>query len=137
MSPSPRLLHPVPIVIEQIDYASSLYDQDAREPIQQAARKIEVTLPGQASYGSSRELSYSQGGRREDERGYVLFRQRDLDARSITLQTNDRIKKIGQSVQDGYITRIEPKGHYPGQAGATLVRAWFSDRAPAKQRRSA
>lgn len=134
--PTPNLIHPVVVEIAQSDTSSTLYDDEAREPIGQVARSTAVELPGQVSYGSSRELSYELGGRRENERGYVLFRQVDLDAKSVTLQPNDRITKIGQVEHDSYITRLEPKGHYPDQAGATLVRAYFADRAPSKQRRA-
>lgn len=137
MASYPNLLHPVTVTIAQFDSDSTVYDDEAREPVQQAARSTEVELPGQVSYGSSRELSYELGGRRENERGYVLFRQVDLDAKSVTLQPNDRITKIGQVVQDAYITRLEPKGHYSGFAGHTLVKAHFADREPSKQRRSA
>jgi len=130
----PNLLHPVPIQVSQLDTASSLYDDEAREPIQQATRSTVVTIPGQVKYGSSREASFHLGGLRENERGYVLFRQVDLDALSVTLKINDRIVKIGQIVQSADISRIEPVGHYPDQNGATMVRAYFSDRLPSKQR---
>lgn len=130
----PRLLHPVPVLIEQISHDESLYDDEAREPIQQATRSSVVTIPGQVKYGSSREASFHLGGLRENERGYVLFRQVDLDAQSVTLKINDRIVKIGQITQSADITRIEPMGHYPDQNGASLIRVYFSDRAPSKQR---
>lgn len=132
----PRLIHPVDVVIEQIDDADTAWDEDAREPVFQAARSAAVTLKGQASYGSSKDLSFEQAGRRENESGYVLFRTRDLEAASVTLRPNDRITKIGDVDHDAYITRLEPKGHYPGY-NSTLVKAHFADRAPSKQVRSA
>lgn len=133
MSKYPDLLHPVTIELEQIDRAATRYDDDAREPIQQAARATVVELPGQVKYGSSKDESYHAGGRREGERGYVLFRQRDLDSASVTLAVDDRIKKVGNVDHDSYITRLEPTGHYPAY-GNTLVKAHFADRQPSKQR---
>jgi len=130
----PNLLHPIPIQVSQLDTSGTLYDDEAREPIQQATRSSVVTIPGQVKYGSSREASFHLGGLRENERGYVLFRQVDLDAQSVTLKINDRIVKIGQITQSADITRIEPMGHYPDQNGASLIRVYFSDRAPSKQR---
>lgn len=132
--PYPRLLHPVPVLIEQIDTGATVYDEDAREPVQQAARKVVVTVPGQASYGSAASLTPGAGGIREDEDGYVTFRQRDLDARSVALAVNDRFTSIGGVGHDAYVTRLQPMGHYP-EFGNTLVRAYFADRQPAKHRR--
>jgi hypothetical protein len=135
--PYPRLIHPVPVQIEQIDHGATVYDDDAREPVQQAARKAVVTLPGQASYGSRADLRYSAGGPQEGEDGFITFRMLDLQARSVTLQVNDRILKVGAVNHDAYITRIQPMGHYP-EFNSSLVRAYFADRQPAKhQRRTA
>lgn len=130
----PNLIHPVPIQLSQLDTSDTLYDDEAREPIQQATHSSVVTLPGQVKYGSSREASFHLGGLRENERGYVLFRQVDLDAQSVTLKINDRIVKIGQIDQNADIVRLEPTGHYPDQNGAALLKVYFSDRAPSKQR---
>lgn len=127
----PRLLHPVNVQIEQINYSETIYDEDAREAIQQAARNSTVTIPGQVKYGSSKEQSYNTGGVQENERGYVLFRQRDLDGASVTIALNDRITQIGNIPHDSYISRIEPMGHYSA-FGHTLLKCYFADRQPAK-----
>jgi len=132
----PRLLHPVTVLIEQISTTTTAYDPDTREPIQQAARAASISLKCQVKYGASKETSYESGGIREGERGYALFRQRDLDNASVTLAPNDRITKIGRVEHDVYITRLEPLGHYPGYAN-TLVKAYFADRQPSKHRRTA
>lgn len=129
--PYPRLLHPVNVQIEQINYSETIYDEDAREAIQQAARNNSVTLSGQVKYGSSKEQSYNTGGVQENERGYVLFRQRDLDGASVTIAPNDRITSIGNISHDSYISRIEPMGHYSA-FGHTLLKCYFADRQPAK-----
>lgn len=137
MARYPRLLHPVDVRIEQIDTASTVYDEDAREPIQQAARATVVTVKGQAKYGTAQEAEYEAGGLRQGERGYVLFREKDLSAASLTLNINDRFTKIGRVDHDVYISRLEPLGHYGRHGGNTLVKAYFADRQPSKHRRTA
>lgn len=133
MSMYPRLLHPVLVTLEQSSISNTLYDEDAREPMQQSAYSTPVTIQGQVQYGSSREQSFRFGGIREEESGYVLFRKLDLDGNSITLKINDRITNIGNIEHDCYITRLEPLGHYSA-FGNTMVKAYFSDRQPGKHR---
>jgi len=132
----PKLIHPVDVVLEQVDDGETAWDDQAREPVFQAAHSAAVTLKGQASYGSSADLSFERAGRRENESGYVLFRTADLEAAGVALRPNDRITKVGNVDHDVYITRLEPKGHYP-KFGHTLVKAYFADRKPEKQRRTA
>jgi len=132
---NPRLLHPVDIILEQLDIASTYYDDDARESIQQVARKTSVTIKGQANWGAQMELSPTKTGAREGSRGYVLFRKVDLDAAGISLKDNDRFKKIGDIDTDVYVSRLEWLGHYPGHGGPTLVKAYFEDLRPAQQTR--
>lgn len=131
----PRLIHPVPVVIEQIDRASTLYDSDAREAVTQAARDAGITIPGQVKWGTQFGLEPTKTGPREDASGYVLFRRIDLDAASVTLQINDNIKKLGDVDADLYISRLEWIAHYPSAGGPTMVKAHFVDRQPAKQTR--
>lgn len=131
----PNLLHPVPISVEKIDRASTYYDPDAREPIMQAARKTIVVVPGQVNWGTQKGLEPQKAGPREGATGYVLFRHTDLTAAGLTLEDNDRFAKLGNVETDVYIDRLEHEGHYPDQGGPTLVKAYFSDRAPAKQTR--
>lgn len=134
MARYPRLLHSVPVQIEQADRSATVYDEDAREPVGQVAVSAVVTINGQVKYGSSKQLDYQSGaGVQENEKGYVLFRQRDLDNASITLRLSDRIVKIGVVDHDAYISRLEPTAHYAEFGGNTLVKAYFADRQPSKQ----
>jgi len=136
----PNLIHPVPIVIEQIDKTrqednagqGSWFDDDFREPIQQAAHKAIVTCVGQPRWGDAQKLGASRTGPESEARGYVLFRYVDLEAQNITLQQNDRLLKIGKLDTNVYIISLRPEGHYSDQGGATLVKAFFKDRQPAK-----
>jgi len=131
----PNLLHPVPCVIEKINREDTKMDEDAREPIQQAARDTAVTVPGQVNWGTQKGLEPQKAGPREGATGYVLFRHVDLVAAGIALEDNDRFAKLGNVETDVYVDRLEHEGHYPDQSGPTLVKAYFSDRQPAKQTR--
>lgn len=129
--PYPNLLHPVDVVLEQADLSNTVMDVDGMEPVQQVSRVDPITLKGQVKYGVSKETGLEAGGATENERGYVLFRQKDLNEAFVVLQINDRITQIGVVLHDSYITRLEPCGHYPAY-GNTLVKAYFADRQPAK-----
>jgi len=128
----PNLLHAVPVELVQIDTASTLWDEDAREAVQQASRSTPITLQGQVKWGAVEEVEMERQGVAEGADGYVLFRKIDLDALGIVLAPNDRFTKIGHIETDVYILKLQPMGHYPDQGGHTLVRAWFEDRTPAK-----
>lgn len=131
----PNLIQRIPIQIEQIDLGGTFMDPDAREPVQQATRTTTVTVDGQPRWSSQKAKGHEPGGRTESSTGYVLFRLFDLSAVGITLEINDRIKKIGGLDTDVFIERLEFTGHYEDQNGATLVKAHFEDRQPSKQRR--
>jgi len=131
--PTPNLIHPVPITIQQLSKGDTLYDDDFREPIQQSVRTVSKVISGQVRWATSDDLSMTNSGPREGEAGYVLFRYRDLAAASVTLQQNDRFTKIGNEIVDVYVTRTQPLGHYPSAGGATLVKAFFTDRQPSRQ----
>lgn len=133
--PLPNLIHPINCTVQHIDRAATHYDADAREPIQHAKRTTTFVLPGQPKWGSEAQLGVSRGGATEDSAGYVLFRQTDLDAAALALEVGDRVTLQGYRSAEVYVTRIQPMGHYPDQNGASLVRAWFTDRRPAKTRR--
>lgn len=131
----PRLLHPVPVTIEQIDRGETLYDEDAREPIQQAARKVSKTIPGQVKWFSQFDDKPTRAGTIENASGYVLFRQVDLTAYAVELATEDRFSRIGTRDTDVYVVSLRPVGHYPDQGGHTMIKAFFKDRQPSKQTR--
>lgn len=133
--PTPNLIHPVPVTIEQIDKPATLYDEDAREPIQFAARATSKTIAGQVKWGSQFDETTTRVGTVEGASGYVLFRQIDLTAAGVELQLEDRFSRIGTRDTDVYITRLRPVGHYPDHSGHTMIKAFFDDRQPSKQTR--
>ncbi len=132
--PLPNLIHPIAITIEQISKSTTIYDTQAREPVQQASRKTAVVVAGQPKWNIGTDFEMTELGAIINAQGYVLFRVTDLASKNVEISIGDRITRIGRDPQDVYIVRLQPMGHYTDQDGASLVRAWFSDRNPSKER---
>lgn len=130
----PNLLHPVPILLQRLDRGATVYDHDARTPVQTSRRLADVSVPGQVKWFSIEELQAAAGGATEQAKGYVVFRYIDLTARAASVAMGDRIQFTGNAAQEVYVTRLEPFAHYPDQGGPSMVKAWFTDRKPAKER---
>ena len=129
--PLPNLIHPVRVSIQKMDKSATTFDADAREPVRSAPRAATITLNAQVSLRST-ERSPDLGGLvSENVGGYLLFRVVDLTAKSYTPSIGDKIVSIGHRSVELYILQSEDLGHYPGQMGATLVKAYFEDRRPA------
>jgi hypothetical protein len=126
--PIPNLLHPVKITLQRRNVTDTLYDEDMREPIGQTSYYAEETLMGQVSWENKDNVYVDEKGTQLKAIGYVLFRYVDLESKGITLKYQDRIKKIGRHEEELYIINTKPIGHYPDQDGATLIRAYFTDR---------
>lgn len=130
--PVPNLLHPVPVIIEQRDVVGTFQDDDYREPVKQAARLVKKTAPGQVMWASEQRIDPSEVGIEEKSAGYVVFRFIDLEALGIVLEQNDRFTKLGLLDTDLYVVKMMPFAHWPDIGGATLVKAFFKDRTPAR-----
>jgi hypothetical protein len=130
--PIPNLIHPIDVKLEQIDKASTFYDEDAREEIQIVNRASTVTLKGQVKWDFEMSLSAHKGGAGEDASGYVLFRFVDLDALSIEIKRGDRFVEFGGREANVYVIRTQPTATYDDVNGATLLKAFFSDRQPSE-----
>ena len=138
--PLPRLIHPVPTDVRQIDKTETIYDEGYREPVQQAERGVTKTVPGQWKWGSDKELRPGKSGPEEESDGYVLFRLIDLEGQGINpLQIQDQIVGYGggrgRVNLDVYIISLRYIGHYSDQAGPSMVKAFFKDRQPSRQTR--
>ena len=134
----PRLLHPVPVEIEQLVRSAAPMDDDYAEPIQQATRGPRIVALGQVKWSMDERLRASLIGAEQESEGYILFRRVDLRALGIAeLKQNDRFVSIGAGPNarpvDLYITGLRFEGHYPDQGGPALVKAFFRDRNPSKQ----
>lgn len=138
--PTPRLIHPIPVFIRQIQRSLTVQDDDAREPVGQARRKQKpIKLMGQIRrFDPTDNPMATSGGVTEHTTGYVLFRTLDLKSRRLVLQRGDRIVQIGEGrlaeETDLYIVQKPLRGHYPEHQGATIQKFFFSDRKPSRQR---
>lgn len=130
--PLPNLIHPVNIIVDRLDVSSTVMDDDFREPVSQGARIASVTVPGQVRWGKAEGLKGQPAGPSYEYSGYVTFRKTDLDALSFMIKEGDRLKNLGSTATDVYVVGLQWLGHYPDQAGPSLLRAYFHDRRPAK-----
>jgi hypothetical protein len=131
MSPTPRLLHPVPVEMKLGVVADTLFDEDAREPVQQMKRATTVVVDGQPNKSvTTINLRFEKGGRQEGEDAYIIFRTQDLAAKSVVLDAYVNVVKVGLVAVDLYISRVTWEGHYDGKA--TLAKVFFTDRKPSR-----
>jgi len=136
----PNLIHPIPVYLRQAERElTAVQDDNLHEPVGQVRRPQAPTrLVAQVKWGLDQDQAAAEGGRRGSSDGYLLFRTADLRAKHITLAEGDCIVQIGEGnatqQTDLYITGFRWMGHYPDQRGASLVRAYFEDRAPSRMR---
>jgi hypothetical protein len=134
--PSPRLLHPVPVTIEQLNRDQLAQDLGAREAFHGARQIVKRTIEVQAQHkvqGVNAPI-ITAAGFSEPVAGYILVRTKDLRALGVSLKRGDRIVKVGSGpnakVMDVYLLLDDSMGHYPSERGATLQRWYYSDRNP-------
>lgn len=138
--PNPRLLHPVPIFLRQIDRRrTAIMDDNLHEPVGQVRRELKpVKLSAQMKIFDTDRARAASGGATEDSTGYALFRTSDLNIAKIEIERGDRIVQIGDGKNgrevDYYIVKVLWLGHYQFAQGPTLVKAFFEDRKPSRQR---
>lgn len=142
MTTQPSLIHGVDVDILLLnrtplaDGGKTIYDDDFREPVQQASHETKITVKGQPKWGTREELGASEIGAEATAAGYVLFRFIDLESHlsgPVVLKQNDRLTKIGKLATDVYIVSFRPEGHFDALGGATLLKAFFADRFPSRQ----
>ena len=133
--PIPNLPHAVPITMRLIDKANTLMDDDAREPVGKPVR-TDKNLIGQI-YWQDQTWQSEREGLVDKTLGYILFRTYDLELASATIQVGDKVVSMGtgrgQVEIPLYIYRFRYRGWHSDQGGHTLLKAWFTDRKPAKQ----
>lgn len=136
--PLPNLLHPIQTDFQSFEPQATIQDSGYQEPVQTTTYSAPWTVPGQWKWFSSRELAMQKYGAEENEDGYVLVRPVDLRAIGKSIQRGDRIIGYGAGASrinlDVYIVRIRPEGHYPDIQGSGLLKAFFSDRQPERQK---
>lgn len=136
--PLPNLLHPIPTDFQSFEPQNTIQDEGYQEPVQTVAYSAVFTVPGQWKWYSSRELRMQKSGAQQGEDGYVLVRPFDLNAIGKKIAIGDRIVGYGVGAArvdlDVYVVRVRPEGHYPDLKGPGLLKAFFSDRQPERQK---
>lgn len=130
-----RLIHPVAVVVEQLDAENTDFDEVTGEPAQQVdefgtdvavATKVAISMPGQIAWQEKYAYNAGQGGQVLKSSGYVLFERGTLEEMGVTLALNDRITSVDEDAVDLVIVGLTTTGHYRHW---TLMRATFLDRA--------
>jgi hypothetical protein len=132
--PIPNLIHPIPIVFRQINESTTIYDEHHREPVQQSKWGSNITVMGQIKWAEEKALTIAVNGKILNADGYVLFRYIDLQAKTVTLKGNENITSIGGVNQDLYVLKLRPVASYNDVGGSTMVKAFFEDRQPKRQK---
>jgi hypothetical protein len=134
--PSPRLMHPVPVTIEQINRDQLIANVNARETFHGARQisKRTVELQAQHRKMGSNVPAVSAAGFNDVSTGNILVRTKDLRRLGVVLKRGDRIVKIGRGpnalTMDAYLLAVEEMAHYPSQGGPTLQKWHYGDRDP-------
>lgn len=127
----PRLIQPIEVTITPIDRASTLYDDNAREPVRQAAYLTPIIIDAQVEWFDSLDADFGPGGALEHMSGYLIIRAVDMTRKGYTPHRGDKITSLGeQSDQLFYIDAVERAAHWSAQKGPTLRRLPFTDRKP-------
>jgi hypothetical protein len=153
---TPKLIHPVWIVIEQMDRTNTVFDNSAREPVRHVTRKgaeprsgDQTRIKAQVSYyfagGRLDYPMYDRRGVEEKTDGYIAMRVKDMIAAglatkdattgivTVSLLRGDRVVQHAGRAVDLYITGFEDFGHYP-VLNSTLLQANFQARHPTHQK---
>lgn len=135
MSPLPRLIHPIPVTIEPLSRSTTEYDDDLREPVGETSYGAPITGLEAQNKDIDDDVPKPRGeGVVEVTKGYLLFRQIDIDGVYTPLR-GDRVTRIGNRTGlDLYVTKMQYRAHYPDQGGHSLVKIWYADRGPTRQR---
>ncbi|MCK5019295.1 MAG: hypothetical protein KAS32_19705 [Candidatus Peribacteraceae bacterium] len=118
-----------------INKVNTLMDDDAKEPVGKPARTSK-SLSGQI-YFQDQTWESGREGILDKTLGYVVFRVYDLGLANVTIRVGDHITAMGVNAGQVslplYVYRFRYRAHHPDQGGYTLLKAWFTDRKPAKQ----
>ena len=124
----PRLIHPLPVILEQLNRGGTDWDPDFDEPVEgEATYDDPVTLSGQVNYSAVSQLVTGGSAWLKDSIGRLVFLKADLEAAGITLGIGDKITSIDGREVAYYILEPRPQGHYDT---ATLIFAFFGDKEP-------
>ena len=128
---SPRLIHPVRVILDQIDKGSTAFNENAREPVREVKRK-RLEIQAQIKWDSMDDPEARRAGIGLNQSGYFLVQLEDVVEQGIEFHRGDKVVQIGPMVfEDLFVTGFQPMGHY--QQGATLLKVMFRNRDEQRQ----
>lgn len=117
---TPRLIHPVEVVITQVVEASTVVDSTLREVVGPAVVRT-VSVQGQMREARGRALQWTAGGDSSTANtvGHIVF---EIDALAqadggagVVLRLGDRITSVAGQETNHRVTRIEDHAAYRGR----------------------
>ena len=113
----PRLIHPIEVVLSQVNRIGTTYDEIFREPVGAVATTT-ITLQGQLRELRGQSLKQTGAGADpvSNALGRVVFEVAALDAAGVTLHLGDRITSLGGRSVNYRVLRLEDHAHYQGRA---------------------
>lgn len=111
----PRLIHPVEVVLEQIDADATMVDADFEQPVGEVVREP-VTLRAQQRLTRGNLLRQGAAGADplSNAVGHLVFEIDALAAAGVTLRVGDRITRIGTETLDYRVLALEDRAPYAG-----------------------
>ncbi len=127
----PRLIHPVDVKIKQLKRPLEK-DPDTQQPTKVYYKEVE--LRGQVEWRNSHALQVGEGGLIPVSNGHIIFLERTLKIKRISLRMNDVITEVdGEMPEDDegnpvelLIVDVPPRAHYKHK---TMRKAVFKYRA--------
>lgn len=131
-----KLIHPIPVTLEEIDKSNTDYNENANEPVRRASRNTAVNLFAQVTWHREMNPKFRTETVWEEAAGYLLFEIKDLKKNSLVdengntgIKRGTKITKIGNDINlKLYVVKVTPMGHYPEPGGSTIIRVYFQDR---------
>jgi hypothetical protein len=112
----PRLIHPVEVVIAQVDPGATVVDADFEQPVGEVVREP-VTLRAQQRLTRGNMLRQGAAGADplSNAVGHLVFEVDALHAAGVTLHVGDRITRIGGVEVDHRVLALEDRAPYAGR----------------------
>ena len=125
--PYPRLIAPIPGVIERLNRAQFIHDAEARQATLGVRAGTTVNFDAQVRIIRDPARDVERGGVRLTSRGYFVKR---TDDGVTTLAEGDRVVSRGNRPSNAYLMDCEPICHWDDIGGAGAHKWWFGDREP-------
>lgn len=118
----PRLIHPVQVVVAQVDPAGQTLDPDFGTP-QGTPARIERHLHGQVRLTRGQQLQMTPGGASPlaNAIGQVVFERAALERASVKIQPGDVITQVDGAPVRYRVLRVDPHGTYGGRTWLVMA----------------